>query len=132
LRGADFAAHLDAKLSVEIGEGLIHQANRSLRHDRAPQRDPLLLTARYLRGFAIKQLAQSQQTGRPSQSSGAFTAGDTAHLHAQEDVLGHRKVWEESVGLEHHRTPALDGRKGRHILAGDGDRAGSYRLKPSD
>jgi len=42
----DLLAHLEAKLRVEIGQGLVHQHERRLDHDGARDGDALLLAAR--------------------------------------------------------------------------------------
>ena len=60
LQRANLAAHFAAKLRVEVGERLVHEANRSLRHDRAAERDALLLSARELRGLAVEQTLEAQ------------------------------------------------------------------------
>ena len=44
-KSADFAAHLDAQLGVEVGERLVEQQHVRLDHDRARDRDALQLAA---------------------------------------------------------------------------------------
>ena len=46
---ADFLAHLQAQLGVEIGQGLVHQHQGRLDHDGARDGDALLLAAREFR-----------------------------------------------------------------------------------
>jgi hypothetical protein len=46
LQLAQLAAHLLAQLGVQVGQRLVHQAHRRLRHQRACQRHALLLPAR--------------------------------------------------------------------------------------
>ena len=65
LQRADLDAHLGAQLRVEVRQWLVHQANGRLRDDRAPERDPLLLTARQLAGLAA-------ETDFPWRGRGAF------------------------------------------------------------
>ena len=104
---ADLAAHLDAQLRVEIGERLVHEAHRRLGDDGATERDALLLAARELRGLAVEQLAEAQEIGGALQARSSLVGGHTAHLQPEHDVLGHRKVRKEGVGLKHHRHPTL-------------------------
>ncbi len=47
-----------AELAVERAERLVHQQQARLEHDRARQRDPLLLPARHLARVALGQVAQ--------------------------------------------------------------------------
>src|SRR3546814_5833414 len=50
LQLADVLAHTPAQLGVEIGERLVEQQNRRLQHQRAGDRDALLLAAGELAG----------------------------------------------------------------------------------
>ena len=51
---ADLRAHLKPQLGVEIGERLVHQHERRLDHDRARNRDALLLAAGQLAGQLVR------------------------------------------------------------------------------
>ena len=48
LQVADLLAHLAAQAGVEIGQRLVEQQHRRLQHQRARDRDALLLSARQL------------------------------------------------------------------------------------
>ena len=109
---ADFAPHLDAQLGVEIGERLIHQADRGLRHDGAAERDALLLPAGELRGLAIEQLPEPEDAGGALQARRPLGARHIAHLEAEQDVLRDRQMRKQRVALEHHRDAALGRRQG--------------------
>ena len=50
LEAADLAAHVDAELGVEVGEGLVEQEHPGLDDDRPGEGDPLLLAAGELVG----------------------------------------------------------------------------------
>ena len=51
----DLGAHLDAQLGVEVGERLVEQQQPRLQHQRAGDRDALLLAAGELRGIALAE-----------------------------------------------------------------------------
>ena len=55
---ADLEAHLFAQIRVQVAQRLVHQKNLRLDHQRARQRDPLLLSAGQLGRIAIFQLRQ--------------------------------------------------------------------------
>ena len=60
LQREDLAPHLGAKLGVEIGERLVHQAHRRFRDDGAAERHALLLAAGELAGPAVEQMADAE------------------------------------------------------------------------
>ena len=54
------------------------------------------------------------------------------HLQREGDVLAHRHVRIERIGLEHHRQPALGRRLVGHVRAVELDDAGRRVLEPGD
>ena len=66
LQRADLHAHVVAQLRVEVGERLVHQADRVLRHDGARQRHALALTARKLLGLVLEAAGKPHQLGHLS------------------------------------------------------------------
>ena len=63
LQSTDFATHLTAQLRIQVGQRLVHEADRRLGDDRAAERNALLLSARELRRFAIEKLLKPEQIG---------------------------------------------------------------------
>ena len=55
LQVADLLAHLPAQPRVEIGQRLVEQQHRGLEHQRARDRDALLLAARQLRRQPLRR-----------------------------------------------------------------------------
>jgi hypothetical protein len=88
LQGADFAAHFLAQLGVEVGERLVHQADRGIGDDGAAQRHALLLAAGELRRAAFQQVRQAEDVGHALQARHSRPRL-LAHAHAEEDVLAH-------------------------------------------
>ena len=132
LQRADLAPHLDAQLRIEIGERLVHQADLRLGHDRAAERDALLLAAGELRGLAVEQRLEPEDAGGALEPRIALGARHVAHLQAEQDVLGDREMRKQRVALEHHRDAALGGRQRGDVAVRDGDRAGARGLEPGD
>ena len=94
LQRADLAPHLDAQLRVEIGERLVHQADRRLGDDRAAERDALLLAARELRGLALEQRLEAENAPRRAAAARRAPPRHLPHLEPEDDVLGDREVRE--------------------------------------
>ena len=64
MQPADLGAHLQPQLGVQVGQRLVHQHQRRLEHDRAGDRDPLLLTAGELAGQLAGVLLEPDQRDR--------------------------------------------------------------------
>ena len=83
LQPLELGAHAVAQLGVEIGERLVEQEKLRLHHQRAREREPLLLAAGELGGVAVDQLGRarprraraSPARGSPSWAAGAPRAG---------------------------------------------------------
>ncbi len=87
LQRADLAAHLDAKLGIEIGERLVHQAHRGFRYDRTSQRDALLLAARQLRWSAVEKFLEAEDIRGARKPRTAVCGRDLADLEPEHDVF---------------------------------------------
>ena len=61
LQRADLGAHLLAQLRVEVGERLVHQADRVLGDDGARERDALALPAGEFLRLVVQPLSQAHQ-----------------------------------------------------------------------
>ena len=58
VQAADLDAHLLAQVGVQVGQRFVQQQHLGLDHDRARQRDTLLLPAGQLRRIAVAQMPQ--------------------------------------------------------------------------
>ena len=99
-------------------------SSRGSEHDRAGERDTLLLAPGELSRVAIPVLSAASRSRAPRRPARAISVpGDAAHLEREGDVLGGGHVREQRVVLEHHPDVAPVGRDARHVLAVDLDRA---------
>ena len=58
LQPLELGAHAVAQLGVEVGQRLVEQQELRLHHQRARQREPLLLAAGELGGVAVDQVIE--------------------------------------------------------------------------
>ena len=97
-----------AQLGVEIGQRLVEQQHLRLEHQRARDRDALLLAAgqrgRRPLGERLHLDELQRRRRRVSRISGGWPAADAQRIG---DVVEHRHVRPDGVGLEHHAEPAV-------------------------
>ena len=123
LQVADEDPHLLAQLGVEIGERLVEQQDLRLDHQRAGQRDALLLAAGKLARIALGHSRASCTISSTSAMRVAISASaHLAHLQPEGEVLLHGHMREQGVVLEHHADVALLGRHVDDIRAVEADR----------
>ena len=101
---ADDGQHLADQLGVEGGGGLVEQHDLRVEGERAGDADTLLLTAREL-GRVRGPRGRSARPARAADGRRRSASADVAALHLDrslEQVLEHRLVREQVVGLEDH------------------------------
>jgi hypothetical protein len=124
---ADLLAHAPPQLRVEVRQRLVEEQHLGLEHERAGDRDALLLAAGELRG------QPALEPGEPEHPELGRLRAVHAHRHrAVADVVQHRHVREQRVGLEHHRHVALVGGAQRDVGAADQHAALRHGLEPGD
>ena len=121
LQLADLLAHVAAQLGVEIGQRLVEQQHLRLQHDGARHRDALLLAAGQFAGQARAVAGQPDQRQLRLRQLDRLRLAHARGTQAVADVLQHRHVREQRVGLEHHRHVALGRRQQRDVVAVDQD-----------
>ena len=94
-------------------ERLVEQEGRRIAHQGAAQRHALLLAAGELARLAVEQGLELELGRGALDLLAALGPGDAALAQRVFDVLRHRHVRIERVGLEHHGEVALAGRPGR-------------------
>src|SRR5207244_1202020 len=138
LQFLDLQPHLGAQLGVQVRQRLVEEQHRG-REDEGPgQRHPLLLAAGELGRAALGQRAHLHEVERPPHALGHLARRQPAHAQAVGDVVEHRHVRPDRVGLEDHREPAPLGwhvnTAGAAVDGGatDADLAGCRMLEAGD
>ncbi len=129
LQRADLLAQRDADLGVERRERLVEQEHLRLVGDGAGERDALLLAAGELVGVAVGEVRQLDQLQHLLDPRADLGGGLLRHLEAEADIVGHRHVGEQRIGLEHHADIALVGRQVGDVAPADADGAGGGLLE---
>ena len=126
----DLAAHLHAELGVEIGERLVHQEDRRVAHQRAAERDTLLLAAGEFARAAFEEVRDVQDLCSVTHLLVDHVPGLFAHLQREGEIVEDGLVGVERIVLEHHGdVPVLRVEIGHHPVA-DKNVAARYRQKP--
>jgi hypothetical protein len=109
LQLADFVAHLDAELGVEVGERLVEEEGLGLADDGPAHGDALALAAGELAGLAVEELREAENLGGIGDAllDDGFRCAEV--LQPVGHVLAHGHVRVEGVVLEDHGDVALGG-----------------------
>ena len=102
----ELGAHALAQLGVEIGQRLVEQQDRRLDHQRAGERDALLLAAGQLVRVAALEPGEIDQRQRLLDLPARRGRRNLAQLEPEHDVLEHVLVRPHRVVLEHHAHAA--------------------------
>ena len=128
----DLAARLHAQLGVEVGERLVHQEHLRVAHERAAERDALLLAAGELARLAVQQRLELDRRRRAAHPRVDLVLRRLAPPQREREVVVDRHLRVQRVVLEDHRDVALArGDAVDHALA-DADLALGDRLEPGE
>ncbi len=106
LQFLELGAHALAQLGVEIGQRLVEQQDVGLDHQRAGERNALLLAAGQLARIAGFEPREIHQRQRLLDLAARLGGRDFPDLEAEHDVLEHVLVRPDRVVLEHHAHAA--------------------------
>jgi hypothetical protein len=113
LESLQLTSHMQPQLSIQIGEGLIHQENSRLTDNGSCQGNSLPLASRQLFWPSLQKRENPKQVCNLLDSTGDFSARHFANFKGVSDVLFDRHVWIERIALENHgHVPVL----GRHLV----------------
>ena len=119
----DLDAHLLAQLGVQVGERLVEQQDVRPRHDGARQRHALLLPAGEFARPPLLEAAQAHHVQRLGDAALLLRRRQLPHAQAEGDVVRHRHVGKQRIGLEHHRGVAPVRRHVGHVAVAEPDLA---------
>ena len=133
---AEPLAELLADLRVEGAEGLVEEEDARFDRERAGERDALALAAGELLRIALVEARELDEVEELHRAAADFLARRPglarADLEAERDVLEHRHVAEERVGLEDEADVAVLHGLRRCVLVAEEDAAGGRRLEAGD
>ena len=132
LQRLDLVAQPQAHTGIERRQGLVEQQQAGRGSKRAGQGHALLLAARELRRIARPCVRQANQGQKLGDALGDGGPRLTAAHQAVADIVSHREVGKERVGLEDDAEVALGRRQARDVPALLLDRAGGLRIKAGD
>ena len=113
---ANFVAHFEAELGVEIRERLVEQEAARTNHQRARQGHTLLLATRELGNFAVGVLLHLHRLQRSLDLFFDLRRRHAPLLEAERHIFRHSHVGPQRVALKHHSRVALVRRDMGHIL----------------
>ena len=124
--------HLDAGAGVEVAGRLVGEQDRRLGHQRARDRDALLLAARQLVGMMLGRFSRPDRGQRRHRPPPALRRRDAAVVRVQQrqlDVLERRRARQQVEALEHEADLRLRTPPARRATAATrrGRRAGTGR-----
>ena len=124
--------HLDPKLCVEVGQGLVHQEDLWPAHQGPGQGDTLALATRERRRLAAQVRGELEALGHPGDDVADLVTWHPARAEGELDVLAHAQVGVEGIALEDHGDVAILGDDTVHRGTADPDGARRRRLEPGD
>jgi hypothetical protein len=99
----------------------VEQEHLRLHHERPGERDPLLLATGELPRLARLELGEPDKLERLAGTPSPRSTREPALLEPVRDVIEHRQMGEEGVGLEHRVDGAPVRRQPNDVLVGDED-----------
>ncbi len=132
LQAAELVAHLDPQLQVQVGERLVEHQDLWFEHQRAGDRNPLLLPARELRRETLAQPGKLDELKGAVDPFPHLRLGDAPQPQAESDVVEHAEMREQRIILEHEPDIAAVRRPVVEAFAAQPDRAFAQALEAGD
>ena len=120
----DLELHMLAQLPVERPEGLVEQKHGRLDDHGAGKRHALLLAAGQLLDAAPAIAVELHHRQCGFDPPADLRRRYAPHLESIGDIVGHRHVREERIGLEHHADIAPARGQGGDVLRSDEEAPG--------
>jgi hypothetical protein len=132
LQRLDEELHLLAELEVQGAERLVEEQHARTVHERARERDPLLLPAGELSRLALLVAGELDELEDLEHAAAQVAALDAPAAQAEGDVLVDREVREERVALEDRVHVPLVRRQPGHVAVAEVDRSRGRLLEAAD
>ena len=132
LQPLQLVPHLLAQLQVQRGQRLVEEQHGRAIHERARERDALLLPAGQLIWTPLLAAVEPHHTQRRRDRGADVGTRAPAHSQAKSNVLLDGHVGKERVLLEHRVDVAAMRRDARCQSAAEAHIAGVGRREPSD
>ena len=124
--------HVLAELQVERAERLVEEEHARVVHERAAERDALLLAARELPGLALREPGEADELEHLVHAPFELILRDALPLEPERDVVLDRHVREERVALEDGVDVALVRRQPDDVLVAEEDATLGRLLEAAD
>ena len=109
MQARDVRARLDAQLGVKVREGFVHEEDRRLADDGAPERYALALAAGEGLGLAVEELVEAQDLARVRDAPLDLILRRLAQLQPKGEVVVDAHMRVKRVALEDHGDVAVLG-----------------------
>ena len=128
----DLVTQMHPHLGIQGRQGLVQEKQARRDGDGAGERNALLLTTGELSGILVTLLRQSHQLQQFVHALADICLGSLTVLQAVGDVLRHRHVGKQGVGLKDNAEVPFRGRQRGNVLAGLLDLAGGLDVEAGD
>ena len=132
LQALQLDLHLLAELQVEGGQGFIEQQHLRPIGQGAGKRHALLLAAGHLIDLPPLEPVEFHEAEHFGHPAPDLVPGDALHLEAEGDILPHRHMGEQGIGLEYRVDRPAEGRQMLDPLAVEEDFPFGRLLEPRD
>ena len=100
LQRQDLAAHVGTKLSIEVRQRFIHQADRCFGNDGAAEGHTLLLAAGKLAGLALQQMSDAENFDRARASRRERSGAGTRRARSPNTIFSMSLLRRRSFGKQ--------------------------------
>ena len=107
LDGPDRSTHLDAKLRVQVGKGLVHQQHVGLDDDGPGKGDTLLLAAGHVLGLPVAKRGNLHHVEHLLHAPCLLRILDVPLFQTERHILERRHMGEHGIVLEDHADVPL-------------------------
>ena len=127
-----FAPGMHPKCCIKVRQRFIKQEHLGIADDGAAKRNALALTAGRRKRLAVEKIGQAECLGGGFDAGLDFDLVDAAPAQTERQIVAHRHVRVQRIGLEHHGDVAAFRRHPVHDRIINAERAGCDRFQARD